>query len=50
MRLLMTLVAVLLTALSAAGPAAAEFRAGFGTRVITPQGFETWTDVDGDAQ
>ncbi len=39
-------VAVLATAL----PASAEFRAGFGTRVITPQGFETWTDVDGDAQ
>ncbi len=31
-------------------PASAEFRAGFGTRVITPQGFETWTDADGDAQ
>ncbi len=30
--------------------AAAEFRAGFGSRVITPQGFEIWTDVDGDAQ
>jgi len=31
-------------------PAAAAFRGGFGTRVIPPQGFETWNDVDGDAQ
>lgn len=36
--------------LASALPASAEFLAGFGTRVITPQGFETWTDTDGDAQ
>lgn len=42
--------AIWLASLATAFPAAAEFQAGFGTRVITPQGFETWTDVDGDAQ
>lgn len=42
--------AIWLASLAIAFPAAAELQAGFGTRVITPQGFETWTDVDGDAQ
>lgn len=42
--------AIWLASLAIALPAAAEFRAGFGIRVITPQGFEPWTDVDGDAQ
>ncbi len=50
MRFLITLGVAFLTSALAVAPAAAEFRAGFGTRVITPQGFETWTDVDGDAQ
>ena len=50
MRLLTTLSVVLLASILATLPASAEFRAGFGTRVITPQGFETWTDKDGDAQ
>jgi hypothetical protein len=50
MRLMITLVGSLLVSTLATLPAAAEFRAGFGTRVITPQGFETWTDTDGDAQ
>ena len=50
MRLLMTLGVVLIANFLAVAPAAAEFRAGFGTRVVTPQGFETWTDKDGDAQ
>jgi len=50
MRLLTTLGVVLLVSFLAVPLAAAEFRAGFGSRVITPQGFETWTDTDGDAQ
>eukprot|EP00913_Durusdinium_trenchii_P005022 g4668.t1 len=50
MRLLTTLGIVLIANLLAALPAAAEFRAGFGSRVVTPQNFESWTDADGDAQ
>lgn len=50
MRFVLAGFVVLLVSLTVALPAAAEFRAGFGIRVITPQGFETWTDVDGDAQ
>jgi hypothetical protein len=50
MRLLITLFGVLLVSALTTLPANAEFRAGFGSRVITPQGFETWSDVDGDAQ
>ncbi|MCE7999804.1 MAG: hypothetical protein HEP70_13170 [Rhodobiaceae bacterium] len=50
MRFVLAGFAAFLVSLAVALPAAAEFRAGFGTRVITPQGFETWTDVDGGAQ
>lgn len=50
MRLVTTLGIVLIASFLAALPAAAEFRAGFGSRVITPQNFESWTDTDGDAQ
>ncbi len=54
MRILITLSAVLLASAWATLPAIAvtqaEFRAGLGSRVITPQGFESWTDTDGDAQ
>ncbi|MCR9239998.1 MAG: hypothetical protein NXH87_01360 [Rhodobiaceae bacterium] len=50
MRVTITWVAGLLLSVVATLPANAEFRAGFGSRVITPQGFESWTDTDGDAQ